>query len=188
MGSQILSPTTMANDATVGTNAWVNPDNAKASDSVYTTLQLVTAPYTSHWLKATNFNFSVPDGATINGILVECEAKISQGVWVIDYVRIVKGGVIKSTNNTLSPYSFVDAYKSAGGTTNLWGETWTPTDINASDFGVAIATFGDINSVNFIVSIDHIRITVYYTGEETGVTHQAEATISSLSYIRTKKA
>ena len=32
-----ISPGTMADDATVGTVAWTNPDNAKVSDNVYAT-------------------------------------------------------------------------------------------------------------------------------------------------------
>ena len=88
-----LSPGTIADDATVGTVAWTNPDNAKVSDNVYATVSLIGIGI-SHYLKATNFGFSIPTGATINGILVEIEKKdISAAVsgGHDEYVKIVKG-------------------------------------------------------------------------------------------------
>ena len=42
MQSQTLSPGTMADDATVGTVAWTNPNNAKVSDDVYATVSVGT--------------------------------------------------------------------------------------------------------------------------------------------------
>lgn len=66
------SPGTMADDSTVGTVTWVNPDNAKASDDVRAIMYYGGS---SHYLKATNFGFSIPAGATINGIVVEIEKR-----------------------------------------------------------------------------------------------------------------
>jgi len=158
-----INPGTMADDATVGTGAWTNPDNAKVSDDIYTTslgvgtsganlfdseIKIVksngsigatnksvgaawntTQAYYSyggsadlwgetwantdindidfgvvlsirkseepdiysHYLKATNFGFSIPSGATINGILVEIErfhANDPQGLSQVDHIRI----------------------------------------------------------------------------------------------------
>ncbi|MEI6850186.1 MAG: hypothetical protein WCK29_04045 [archaeon] len=60
----------MADDSSTGTVSRSNPDNAKANDSSYT--QAGASVITStHYLKATNFGFSIPNNATINGILVE---------------------------------------------------------------------------------------------------------------------
>lgn len=57
---------------------------------------------------------------------------------------------------TLWPAS--DTYVSYGGPADLWGRTWTPEEINDSNFGVAIsAQFAGT------ASVDHIRITVTYT-------------------------
>jgi hypothetical protein len=45
---------------------------------------------TSHYLKATNFSFTIPTGATINGILVEIEKKRSgtDATANVDHIRI----------------------------------------------------------------------------------------------------
>ena len=157
-----LSPGTMADDATVGTVSWTNPDNAKVSDNVYAVIG--DQNITSHYLKATNFGFSIPTGATINGILVEIERKASSSVRVKDSsVKIVKAdSTLGSTNkayiNDLWPNT--DAYKSYGSSSDLWDETWTAENINDVDFGVVLSA---INTISTTFSVDHIRITVYYT-------------------------
>ena len=148
------SPGTMADDATVGTVAWSNPDNAKASDDNYSTVAGL-----SHYLKATNFGFAIPTGATINGILVEIEQKDFGSNGSENSIKIVKGGVIsgdeKSTGANMPD---ADAYVSYGSSSDLWGLSWTMDDINLTTFGVVFS----VNGVTG-VSIDHIRITVYYT-------------------------
>jgi hypothetical protein len=78
-------------------------------------------------------------------------------------VRIVKGGTIGSTDKSrATEWPTTDTYLSYGDATELWGETWTPSDINASDFGTALSgkeTQGNI----FTLNVDHVRITIYYS-------------------------
>jgi len=161
------SPQTMADDATVGTVAWSNPDNAKVSDNVYATATNI-GPVTSHYLKATNFGFSIPVGATINGILAEFERKTNSTPSVDSAIKIVKSdGTIGTTNkSTGAGWSTTEAYVSFGGESDLWGETWTYTDINDTDFGVVLSLVidsGGNGPPGYVSSVDHIRITVYYT-------------------------
>lgn len=56
---------------------------------------------------------------------------------------------------------------SAGGATDTWGESWTAADINASNFGVALA-YSNVNVSARTVSVDYARIAVYYTDPTTG--------------------
>jgi hypothetical protein len=161
------SPGTMADDATVGTIAWTNPDNAKVSDDVYATFT-VNGNATSHYLKATNFGFSIPTGATINGILVEIEKKcnVYLGSKTIfdSSIKIVKSdGTIGSTDKSVGTlWSDTEAYVSYGSSSDSWGETWDSTKINDVDFGMVISVISN-GSYPSIAYIDHIRITVYYT-------------------------
>ncbi len=142
------SPGTMADDATVGTVAWNNPDYAKASDNAYAAWGNSSgATRYSHYLKATNFGFSIPSGATINGILVEIERVASENGsnYVKETeVKIVKAdGTIGTTNkaDTVTKWqTTTDAYYSYGGASDLWNETWDSTKINDVDFGVVLAT------------------------------------------------
>ena len=176
MNTAATSPGTMANDATVGTIAWTNPNNAKVSDNVYATASNFGGT-TTNYLKATNFGFSIPAGATINGMIVEIERKTNNpGAGVDNAVRIVKGGVIGSTNKASGVnWTGSDTYATYGSSSDLWGETWNGTDINDSIFGVVISAKDTVGE-SATLTIDHIRITVYYTA--------LSSTITSISSIQ----
>jgi hypothetical protein len=162
------SPNTCADDATVGTVAWSNPNNAKVSDNIYS-LNYVTygGVKISHYLKATNFNFSIPRGATINGILVEIERKqYDEGAIIQDSdVKIIKSdntiGIENKADIGIS-WPFTDTYKSYGSSSDLWGENWLYSDINSSNFGVVLSVTGEQDRES-PAQVDHIRITIYYT-------------------------
>ena len=158
--NSVSSVSTVVDDNSIGTVAWSNPTNVLSSNNSYSTLTF-TGDQTAHYLKATNFDFSIPENEIIYGIMALVECKNNQGYGVMDYVRIVKGGVIGSVNRTL-PMSTTEEYTASGGDSDLWGETWTASDINSSDFGVAISSLGTNGT---IIDIDHIEIVVYYGGD-----------------------
>lgn len=161
------SPATGANVTGVGTLAWSNPGNIVSSNNVRATRNMDTG--TTNYLQGTNFGFSIPDGATIDGIVVEWElgAAFSDDFgWAYDaQVRLVKGGSIVGDNKarpSSSKWPATDAYVSYGSSSDLWGTTWTPADISASNFGAAIAATGTELGPEQ-ATVDHVRITVYYT-------------------------
>jgi len=53
--------------------SWSNPDNVPSSDNAYASANVGCATDQSHYLKASNFGFSLPAGAIILGIVVEIE-------------------------------------------------------------------------------------------------------------------
>lgn len=173
MSSVTMSPGTCADDATVGTKQWGDdwapgkvPNNAKASDGVYAEA-LSGGDEISHYLKATNFGFAIPSGATINGILVEIE-KIKRydeygGTCRDNIVSIVKAdGTVGSTNKAItgSEWSTIESYVSYGSSSDLWGETWDASKINDVDFGVVLSAHVVWDGW---ADVDHIQITIYYT-------------------------
>lgn len=164
------SPGTMADDSSIGTIIWLNPDNAKVSDAVYATINGAQNSI-SHYLKATNFGFSIPIDATISGITVEIQKQKGavDGDSTDNSVKLVKGGVISGNDkaDTVNPWPSTEAYTTYGSSSDIWGLTLSPADINASNFGVVISgkiTNADISTDG---SIDHIRITVSYLGVST---------------------
>ena len=179
------SPSTMADDDAVGTVTWANPDNAKVSDNSYATASpagLGTFVYI-HYLKATNFNFSIPVGATINGILVEAEvvdlSPYNSAFESITYIVKADGSygtANKVTNPQVTQLPTTEAYISFGASNDLWSETWAYTDINDSDFGVGISFSYSDEEETGDIKADHIRIKVYYT--------VASATIQGISTIQ----
>jgi len=136
-----------------------------SSNDSYATANL-GASNQSHYLKVTNFGFAIPGGSTITGIVVNVERHESAANGCKDNrVRIVKGGVIGTTDRaSATEWPTSDASVEYNSTspdhTDLWGETWTVADINASNFGVAISALG-INGGQAL--IDYISITVYYS-------------------------
>lgn len=166
--SGALSAGTGADDASAGFDTWSNPSNITASDNSYATVSN-GAGSTSHYLKGTNFGFSIPDGATIDGILVEIERSIltTAGAKSVtdSAIRIVKAdGSIGTTNKSAgATWTTTDTYASYGGSSDLWGETWTAQNINDVDFGavLAVVTAADVGTAT--AQVDHMRITVYYT-------------------------
>lgn len=146
-------PTILANVA-VGDVAWSNPTNAVASDNIYATS--ITVAQSTQQLQATGFNFNILSTDQIDGILVECEAKSTLGGDTV-LCRIIKGGSVSATSRT-NTWENVEAQVSYGGATNLWGETWTPADINAANFGVSIRQESGLTGT---LSLDAVRITVY---------------------------
>jgi hypothetical protein len=155
-------PGTVENDNSVGTEPWSNLDNCKVSDDAYTSAVL-SASEISNYLKATNFGFQIADDAVIKGIKVLVEKKASAADKIKDYeAKLVKGGVIQNENKAKTEYwSIYDGYSEYGSKSDLWGLSWTPADINSSNFGVVIAVKNE-GSGEYTAYIDHICIAVYY--------------------------
>lgn len=147
----------------VGEVAWTNPSNATSSNNSHATVSLDQQP--SDYLTASNFGFSIPVGATIDGIVVEFEKRSDQGGNIVDdVVQLAKAGVWIGTNkgDAVTQWPASDAYASYGAINDLWGTTWTVSDINNSGFGARIQATETGVGVD-TAYIDHVRITVYYT-------------------------
>lgn len=159
------SPGTGADDAgSGGAFAWSNPGNCTAADGA--NASVVLNPGTiAHWLKATNFGFSIPSGATIDGIVAE--VKWSSATATLNTVKLVVGGSVVGSNKSTGLAGGASSYKTYGGSADKWGLTPSVSDVNASNFGLV---FG-VSATGFVgdtVNVDHIRITVYYTTASSG--------------------
>lgn len=152
----------------IGSQPWGTLNGPRASDDVYATAS-VNDNQTTNYLQCTRYGFAIPDGATINGITVDIERNASNTL-VRDFaVRLVKdvSGVptIQATDrSTATNYTTTDVVEAHGGAADLWGDVWTAADINAPNFGAALAarkngTSGGARTVR----VDHMPITVIYT-------------------------
>lgn len=170
MASQIKSAGLGEN---IGSGAiWTTPTNIYTSNNAYAYTNIDFDGETTRWLRATNFDFEIPVGATIDGIVVEFEKRANES-YAQDYsVKIVKAGTEQGTDKkkTGVAWPLSDTYVSYGGAADKWGLTWTPAQINASNFGVSIsALFEDGEEDDVTVYVDHVRITVYYTEPATNI-------------------
>lgn len=160
------SGATFASDSGVGTILWTNTGNAAASDGANVNTGSMAPGEISHYLKATNFRFAIPTNATIHGFKVDVERAFAGSCTITDNaVRLVKGGTIQSTDRSIvNAWPGSSSYVSYGGPSDLWGTTWTASDVNASNFGFAISAQCTGGSGG--ATIDHLRITVFYSAAD----------------------
>lgn len=152
------APGAAFNDVTFGTVAWTTPGNAQTSDDTYA--QVAPGSGFSNYLEATNFNMQVPAAAIVEGIEVNIERRSGVGSIVDARVRIVKGGVVGATDRSnANAWPTVDTVVTYGGASDLWGDTWTPSDVNATGFGVALSVTDTVD----VAAVDAITMTVHYT-------------------------
>lgn len=163
------SPSACSNVGGIGTLAWSNTGYALASDDQRSSVSVWDyGTFATNYLVCTGYGFSVPSEATINGITIDVERRVSSSgsITARDYaVRVVKGGVIGTTDgSSATTYTTTDTYGSHGGTGSLWGTAWTPADINAANFGAAFsATMTKTNWSTRRIYVDHLRVSVTFT-------------------------
>lgn len=125
-------------------------------------------------IKFSGFNFNLPAGAVITGIFVNL---LRVGYYensatdsVVDYtVQLMKGGSLVGSNKALSGkwpswhITHTAIWQGYGSSSDLWGTTWGPADINASNFGFALAcTVASHSDSDSQPKLDGLTIDVYY--------------------------
>ncbi|MDD5029969.1 MAG: hypothetical protein PHH58_10785 [Rhodoferax sp.] len=155
------NPGTCVNATGIGSVAWAPTptSNVNLSDALYAT---ASVNGTTNYLKCTGYSFAIPAGATILGVMVNLQRKASKNSRVNDAaMRLVKAGVIGATNRSqATTYTTTDVYEAHGNASDLWGTTWTPTDINATTFGAALAVR---STKSRTVYVNHMPISVTYS-------------------------
>lgn len=159
------SPGTALSDPGSGV-VWDSAANARVNDaSNASSATTLNSTRVTNYLKASNFGFSIPTGATIVGIQVEVEkTRGSSGSGSIfdSQVRMIKAdGTLAAQNKAQTSTAWPSTATYTSYTTDLWGEKWTPADINDPDFGVAISATGSTGGSR-TANIDHVRISVTY--------------------------
>lgn len=144
---------------------WTNPTNIELADGNFA----VSSPQgngcgNTDDLTITGFGFSIPAGATINGITVLINRKQGAlGVGKDLNVQLLKAGVNVGTNKaSATQYPTTVATATYGSSVDLWGTAWTASDINNSNFGLDYAG-GAFSSATVVISVDFVEITVTYT-------------------------
>jgi hypothetical protein len=167
-----LYPGTAASLSNAGSSenaeAWVTPANAGADDGTETVITAATydSPDISQILVCSNFGFAIPSGSTILGITVEIDRRNSAGAASDNRVQLAKGTTFASLvgsnlADTATDWPTTTAVATYGGTSNLWGTTWTDTEINASSFAVFLSVQAD--AANTDIQVDYVRVTIEYT-------------------------
>jgi len=146
---------------------WSDINNVNVSDNSYATA--VCSGNRPYQIKATNFGFGIPAGATITGYNLEVEGKTSTGSVYLDFklYKTSYGAYVATYADTLETVEGIASF----GDTSIW----TPAEINSSDFGIGV---GISEAYTGTLSIDHLRVTITYTGGDSILSN-----ISSISNI-----
>ena len=162
------SPSANAEDTSVGNQSWVSPGNVYASDGAQASRSgLNDKPKGSYYIVATGFGFAIPTGATIDGITAHIEKASSRSNRVYDLsVKLVIGGTVSGNEKASgTAWATSDTVSAYGGAADLWGLTPSQSDVNSSNFGIAVAAYStDAEDA----TIDHITLTVDYTAGAAG--------------------
>lgn len=148
--------------------AWSNPTNARTNNNQNAAVSS-NSNGSSQALVAFAFGFDIPENATIHGIRAAI-GRYRSGIALFgdvqdNSVRLMKDGVAIGSNfASSSDWPTSETVANYGGTDNLWGTTWTPADINASNFGLALV----VNFVNVFIgsrtaNVDYMQISVTYS-------------------------
>lgn len=161
MASELKSPTISAS------TTWSNPDGAEANGGGQASYLIVTTGTQNAYKTHRGFNFNISSDQTILGIEVKSDLYDTPGCTRDSFrVRLSKdnGSNYTSSKSITNAISGTETTKTFGNSTDLWGTTWTPSEINSSNFLVE----NGITSANSCVADttfydDWTRITVYYT-------------------------
>jgi len=172
-------PSTGATLANAGTSenaeAWVTPGNVVSDNGTETTITASTydSPDISQLLVASNFGFTIPAGATIDGIIVEIDRRNSAGAASDNRVQLATGTTFATLvgNNkaaAATDWPTTTAVASYGASNDTWASGLTAAQINASGFAVFLSVQAD--AANTDIQVDYIRVTVHYTDPSVTVT------------------
>jgi len=123
--------------------SWQNLDSIYVSDDerVSLTANLSTNGSYSNFLVVDGFNFSIPLGVNTDGIQVDVERSDGNGLSKDNIVRMVgaSGNILTVDRAKTAAWTATDTYLSYGSSSDTWGRTWVPYEINDPDYGFAIS-------------------------------------------------
>jgi type II secretory pathway pseudopilin PulG len=155
--------------------ASANTGNVISSNNLYATANM-SGSQTTNYLYAHDFDFAIPQGATILGIQVDIERSRSSGSGNSNNIRdnavklVRADGTVGGTNrapngtNCAADWSTTDCVRHYGTTADLWGEEWIASDLNDTDFGVVLSAVGVpvTGGNNRTAQVDAVTVTVTY--------------------------
>jgi len=130
---------------------------------------MISGPGFTKDLQANNYGFSIPSNATITGIhvaLIHAHVFTHPTALNDTVVSLLKGGVPTGANKigVTGPYNqTVTTTENFGGTGDLWSTTWTPADINATNFGFNLKMHATAVGNLDMKIFQGFVITVYYS-------------------------
>jgi hypothetical protein len=160
-------------------SGWTDADNVKlGTDYAHAGLMSDDSigDIKTQYLKVNNFQFNIPEDAIILGIELELTRKASHisastyDYCVRDYnLTLIKNGKqvfwsVFTPADRNEKWATTDVTNVYGGDENLWGDTWSPSDINNPEFGamLSVRVQNDSSTRDVTADVKLIRMKVYY--------------------------
>lgn len=163
-----LYPGTVTTESisTESANDWTTPGNIAADDAAEATITAASydSPDISFRLKAQNFTFTIPTGATIDGITVEIDRRsiiASSGVDFRVQLLDAAGALVGTNKASATVWPTSSTIATYGGAADTWSASPTVAMVNDVDFGVVLSVTANI--ANADIGVDFIRVTITYT-------------------------
>lgn len=168
----VFANTAGPNGGTGAGASWTTPTNVATTNAAYATCSANNSSCAGK-LSASAFGFSIPGGATINGItlaaVVHCAtaaacdfSNISGVAGTGVCVTKVAATCIGTSKTDATGWAATDVTITFGNGADLWGTTFTQAEINAAGFGAVVDPEVNI-ALNKVMSIDSLLITVTFT-------------------------
>lgn len=152
-------PASTGQDNSLGTVGWTSDGNIVANDGAYA---YMSAAGTSYFLKATNFGFAIPSGATIDGVTVRYECGTTASMVNENSLKLIKANVISGDERSATvAYGGSDTVYERGSAADLWGLSLSAEDINDSTFGVGLSIYDFMGDGD--TRVDYVTIEITYT-------------------------
>jgi hypothetical protein len=144
--------------------AWSGPTNIQGDTTSTAATSSPANNTNTQVLRASNFGFSIPTGATITGVIVEWEKSCSgaNSRIVDNVVRLLVAGTEAGSDKAGVGWTTTKAFASYGASNDLWGNSLTPTIVNASGFGASMKARRSSGAAT-TASVFRCRVTVHYT-------------------------
>lgn len=125
-------------------------------------------PEESGALLAAQIPFNIPANATVVGIAVTMNALATGTASPSIGVQLMQGGTAVGNTLSFTPTTSATSY-TLGSSSNVWGTSWTPAQINNSNFGCSIVATSSGNSGQAnAYGLNRCSFQVYYTLPTTG--------------------
>ncbi len=162
---QLSEPASLniSNDASTGTNPWINPENGASDDDVKTSAVCSGSGchVFSNWLRFTNWSASIPEDSIIVGINIVIDKSHYCTFGCYGVVSMV---LADDSIGTVQVDNTSEGFVNYGSSSYLWEEEWTPGDINDDSFGfVYKADSGAGPGGSASVWVDYAYINITYT-------------------------
>lgn len=156
-----------------GAVVWSNDTNAAGEDGTVATSNTINGNgETTAGLECTNFNASLPVGATVNGVEARIKRAYDSGASTDPacdaLLLLVVGGSPEGADyadtGTGWPADTLGWSATYGGAADVWSTSIDRAAVNSPDFGVILTAqcFGGLGSYT-VALVDAIQLKVYYT-------------------------